>query len=119
MAISLAEPHELLDPYDGQVDLVAGVLPVIHDASFVDDPTRAIRAARYAARFGFGIEEGTRDLLLAADLGTVTPERRAEELRRLAREADATPGSNCWPDGAWSSSGRAANRSPWRATSTA
>ena len=92
MAIPLAEPHELLDPYDGQVDLRAGVLRVIHDASFADDPTRAIRAARYAARFGFGIEERTRELLLATDLGTVTPERRAEELRRLAREADATRG---------------------------
>ena len=41
---------------------------MIHDASFVDDPTRAIRAARYAARFGFGIEAGTRELLLATDL---------------------------------------------------
>ena len=92
MAIPLAEPHELLDPYDGQVDLREDVLRVIHDASFVDDPTRAIRAARYAARFGFGVEAHTRELLLAADLGSITPERRAEELRRLAGEADATRG---------------------------
>jgi tRNA nucleotidyltransferase (CCA-adding enzyme) len=92
MAIPLADPHELLDPYDGQSDLRAGALRVIHDGSFVDDPTRAIRAARYAARFGFGIEPGTRELLLATDLGSVSPERRAEELRRLAREADATRG---------------------------
>src|SRR5882757_3430514 len=86
MAIPLADPADLLDPYDGQVDLRDGLLRVIHDQSFVDDPTRAIRAARYASRFGFGIEPHTRELLQASDLTTVTPERRAEELRRLARE---------------------------------
>jgi tRNA nucleotidyltransferase (CCA-adding enzyme) len=86
MAIPLADPEDLLDPYDGQADLRAGLLRVIHDQSFVDDPTRAIRAARYATRFGFALEPHTRELLQGADLGTVTPERRAEELRRLARE---------------------------------
>lgn len=86
MAIPLADPDDLLDPYDGGRDLRAGLLRVIHDRSFVDDPTRAIRAARYAARFGFGIEPQTRELLQATDLTTVTSERRAEELRRLARE---------------------------------
>jgi tRNA nucleotidyltransferase (CCA-adding enzyme) len=89
MAVALAEPRELIDPYDGAADLEAGVLRVIHAGSFVDDPTRAIRAARYAARFGFGIEPETRELLQAADLGTVTPERRGAELRKLAAEAGA------------------------------
>jgi tRNA nucleotidyltransferase (CCA-adding enzyme) len=89
MAIPLAEPRRLIDPYDGQVDLEAGELRVIHAGSFSDDPTRAIRAARYAARFGFAVEAGTRELLHAADLGTVTPERRAAELRKLAEEASA------------------------------
>jgi tRNA nucleotidyltransferase (CCA-adding enzyme) len=86
MAVPLAEPTELIDPYDGQADLERGVLRVIHDRSFVDDPTRAIRAARYASRFGFGIEEHTRELMQATDLGTITPERRAAELHRLADE---------------------------------
>jgi tRNA nucleotidyltransferase (CCA-adding enzyme) len=89
MAIPLAEPHQLLDPYDGMVDLDAGVLRVIHDRSFVDDPTRAIRAARYATRFGFGIEEHTRELLLATDLGTITEDRRWAELLKLAEEETA------------------------------
>jgi tRNA nucleotidyltransferase (CCA-adding enzyme) len=89
IAVPLAEPRELIDPYGGGVDLEAGVLRVIHDASFVDDPTRAIRAARYAARFGFGIEPGTRELLRATDLATVTPDRRGGELRKLAEEASA------------------------------
>jgi tRNA nucleotidyltransferase (CCA-adding enzyme) len=89
MAVPLAEPRELIDPYDGQVDLEAGVLRVIHGGSFVDDPTRAIRAARYAARFGFAIEPGTRELLRATDMETVTPERRGGELRKLAEESSA------------------------------
>ncbi|HTR74278.1 MAG TPA: hypothetical protein VMH33_03350 [Solirubrobacterales bacterium] len=92
MAVPLARPHGLIDPYDGQVDLGEGVLRVIHDRSFVDDPTRLIRAARYAARFGFGLEEGTEKLLRAADLGTVSVERRAEELRRLADEETGVQG---------------------------
>jgi tRNA nucleotidyltransferase (CCA-adding enzyme) len=89
MAVALAEPRELIDPYDGAADLRAGVLRTIHAGSFADDPTRAIRAARYAARFGFGIEPRTRELLQASDLGTVTVERRAAELGKLAEEASA------------------------------
>jgi tRNA nucleotidyltransferase (CCA-adding enzyme) len=92
IAVPLADPRELLDPYDGQIDLKAGLLRAIHERSFVDDPTRAIRAARYAARFGFELEEETEELLRATDLATVTPERRAEELRRLAGEATGVEG---------------------------
>jgi tRNA nucleotidyltransferase (CCA-adding enzyme) len=89
MAVPLTEPRELIDPYDGQVDLTAGVLRAIHAESFVDDPTRAIRAARYAARFGFGIEEETRKWLLATDLEAITRERRWAELHKLAEEETA------------------------------
>jgi tRNA nucleotidyltransferase (CCA-adding enzyme) len=92
MAVPLSEPRDLIDPYDGQEDLRRGVLRVIHDGSFVDDPTRAIRAARYAARLGFELEERTGELIRATDLGTVTPERRASELRRLAEEETGVKG---------------------------
>src|SRR4051812_4821478 len=53
MAFPIAEDAELLDPHGGLEDLRAGRLRILHDESFVDDPTRALRAARYAARFGF------------------------------------------------------------------
>ncbi|MBS1846476.1 MAG: CCA tRNA nucleotidyltransferase [Actinobacteria bacterium] len=92
MAVDLAEPRELIDPYDGQADLEGGILRTIHAGSFVDDPTRAIRAARYAARFSFAIEPRTRELLQDTDLSTVTPERRWAELRKLAEEANAVRG---------------------------
>jgi tRNA nucleotidyltransferase (CCA-adding enzyme) len=89
MAVPLAEMHELIDPYDGQADLEAGVLRAIHAGSFLDDPTRAIRAARYAARFGLALEPATRDWLMATDLGTITLDRRWSELRKLAAEGSA------------------------------
>lgn len=92
MAIPLQGEPRLLDPHDGQADLKAGLLRVLHPRSFADDPTRAIRAARYAARFGFGPEPETAALLRAADLGTVSGDRREAELLRLAAEATAPRG---------------------------
>jgi tRNA nucleotidyltransferase (CCA-adding enzyme) len=88
MAVPLTEPR-LIDPHGGARDLEAGLLRVIHDRSFVDDPTRAIRAARYAARLGLRVEERTEALLRMADLGTVSADRREAELLRLADEPSA------------------------------
>jgi tRNA nucleotidyltransferase (CCA-adding enzyme) len=89
MAIPLrSEPH-LIDPHGGQADLATKRLRVLHDRSFVDDPTRAIRAARYAARFGFELEPETEALLRETDLSTVSADRRDAELLRLAGEAGA------------------------------
>jgi len=90
MAIPLGADVRLIDPYGGEADLEPGLLRVLHERSFVDDPTRAIRAARYAARFGFDLEPETERLLRAADLETVSADRREAELLRLADEATAT-----------------------------
>ena len=92
MAIPLRGDPELIDPYGGRADLEAGLLRVLHRGSFADDPTRALRAARYAARFGFEPEPGTAALLREADLGTVSADRREAELLRLAAEPDAARG---------------------------
>ncbi len=89
MAIPLHGEPRLIDPHGGQADLAARRLRVLHPASFVDDPTRAIRAARYAARFGFGLEEQTERLLRKTDLSTVSADRREAELLRLAAEGAA------------------------------
>jgi tRNA nucleotidyltransferase (CCA-adding enzyme) len=83
---------EPVDPHGGRADLADGLLRVLHPGSFADDPTRTIRAARYAARFGFDLESGTEELLRAADLGTVSEDRRRAELTRLAAEATAPRG---------------------------
>lgn len=44
---------ELLDPHGGRADLAARRLRLLHGGSLSDDPTRVLRAARYAARLGF------------------------------------------------------------------
>jgi tRNA nucleotidyltransferase (CCA-adding enzyme) len=92
MAIPLRGDPELIDPHGGLADLEAGLLRVLHERSFVDDPTRALRAARYAARFGFEPEPETAALLRATDLSTVSTARREAELLRLAAEPGAPRG---------------------------
>ncbi len=92
MALPLREGGELLDPFGGATDLEAGVLRILHDGSFGDDPTRAIRAARYAARLGLEPEAATLGLLRETDLGSVSADRREAELARLASEDEAARG---------------------------
>ena len=88
MAFPLSGDRQLLDPHGGLDDLRAGLLRVLHDGSFIDDPTRALRAARYAARFGFELEPETARLLRETDLSTVSEDRIDNELRRIAGEVD-------------------------------
>lgn len=90
---------DLLDPHGGAADLGAGVLRVLHDGSFADDPTRAIRGARYASRLGLRPDERTRELLARTNLGTVSADRRRAELARLAAEPTAAEGFRLL--GAW------------------
>ena len=49
--------NELIDLHHGQEDLASGQLRFLHVGSVQDDPTRVIRAARYAARLGFQLAE--------------------------------------------------------------
>ncbi len=89
MAVDLADPGTLIDPHGGAEDLGRGVIRVLHARSFVDDPTRALRAARYAARLGFDIDHRTADLLREVDLTTVSPERLRSELALISDEPGA------------------------------
>jgi tRNA nucleotidyltransferase (CCA-adding enzyme) len=68
MAIRLDGDHlgELLDPLNGKNDLEQGTIRVLHPRSFVDDPTRILRAARYEGRYSFNMDTAT--------LGLVNPE---------------------------------------------
>ncbi len=81
---------ELCDPRGGQRDLHAGLIRVLHDESFVDDPTRLIRAVGFEVRLGFSLEEHTHQLLGAAidasALDLVSAQRRAEVLLPLVGE---------------------------------
>lgn len=83
-----------LRPADGHLecvagaleDLRAGVLRVLHDSSFRDDPTRVWRIARYAARLGFTIDDATRRLAGTCDPGTASGPRLGNELRLALSE---------------------------------
>ncbi len=85
MAVPLAE-GALLDPHGGVDDLRAGLLRILHAGSFRDDPTRALRAARYVARLGFELAAETEARLSEADLSTVSEDRVTSELARIAVE---------------------------------
>jgi tRNA nucleotidyltransferase (CCA-adding enzyme) len=65
MALRLDGEHfgELFDPLDGQKDLDAKLVRVLHARSFLDDPTRIFRAVRYAVRYGLDIAPETLSLV--------------------------------------------------------
>lgn len=73
-------------------DLDARTLRVLHDRSFIDDPTRLLRLARYAGRLDFEIEPRTyvlaQDAVRSGALATVSGARVGAELRLTARERD-------------------------------
>jgi tRNA nucleotidyltransferase (CCA-adding enzyme) len=92
MAVPLGGEPQLVDPHGGLGDLAAGILRVLHQRSFVDDPTRALRAARYVARFGFTVEPETDALARRAEPASVSRDRVEAELIRLAGEPRARRG---------------------------
>lgn len=79
---------ELTDPHGGQRDIVMRKIRILHEASFADDPTRALRALRYEGRLGFALDPGTQQQMErdAHYLGEVTPARVIAELERLLDE---------------------------------
>jgi tRNA nucleotidyltransferase (CCA-adding enzyme) len=80
---------ELLDFYSGEQDLQDGVIRVLHSLSFVEDPTRMLRAVRFEQRLGFHIEPRTLELMShALDLlDRVSGDRIRHELTAIFHEA--------------------------------
>jgi tRNA nucleotidyltransferase (CCA-adding enzyme) len=99
MAASLSADSlgELRDPHGGLADLNAGVIRVLHAGSFLDDPTRLLRAVRYEARFGFRMDEETerlaREAIAARALSTVSTARIRDELLDLLGETSTVGAS--------------------------
>lgn len=83
-----ADGH-VIDPYGGQRDLADRVLRHV-TAAFVEDPLRALRVARFAARLDFTVAPETlalmRDIAASGELATLTPERVWRELERALGE---------------------------------
>ena len=86
MAVSLADGARSRPGRAPARTSTTGVLRVLHDRSFVDDPTRMLRLVRYAARLEFAADPHTEALIDPALLDTVTGDRAGNELRLLLRE---------------------------------
>jgi len=92
LAIRLDPDHygELLDFFGGEKDLREGRIRVLHSLSFVEDPTRMLRAVRLEQRLGFTIEERTLELMRGALdlLNRVSGERIRHELYLIFQEKE-------------------------------
>lgn len=91
MAIRLDGEHfgELLDPLDGLRDLKSQIIRVVHEKSFLDDPTRIFRAVRYACRYGFTIDQNTKGMINSDSLqvlSRLSGERMRHELDLIFEE---------------------------------
>ena len=94
MAVSLkgADLGRLVDPFGGRRDLDAKTIRVLHNLSFIDDPTRIFRAIRYENRYGFRMDEHTlrlaRGCIEMGLVGDLSSARLRDELEALLEEGE-------------------------------
>lgn len=81
----------LLDICGGLRDLEQKLVRVLHENSFIDDPTRILRALRFAPRYGFEIEPGTAEQMRVAlpALRRITGIRLYNEIELILQEDKA------------------------------
>jgi tRNA nucleotidyltransferase (CCA-adding enzyme) len=94
MALSLNEGSRglLLDPFNGVADIEAKLIRILHNYSFLEDPSRLIRAIRFSARFNWPLEERTQARYNAAKEGNyidhILRSSIGHEIAALAHEDD-------------------------------
>ena len=92
MAISLNNGGfaEIVDFFNGRRDLKKGIIRVLHDKSFIDDPTRIFRAARFEQRYNFKIDKHTERLIKhavsAGMLHKLKKQRMEKEIALISTE---------------------------------
>ncbi|WP_017325062.1 CBS domain-containing protein [Synechococcus sp. PCC 7336] len=92
---------EILDFFGGLDDLEHHQIRVLHPNSFIEDPTRTIRAVRFAVRLGFSLDDRTRDYAIAASHlahGQQFPTPALEQGARLKQELGYVLCSDRWPE---------------------
>ncbi|MDP3732609.1 MAG: hypothetical protein Q8R31_06305 [Candidatus Omnitrophota bacterium] len=93
MAISINRQDfgRFIDCFGGKQDLADKKIRILHELSFIDDPTRILRAVRFEQRYNFKIEQETLKLLREANeskmLEKVSRERLRDELILVLKEA--------------------------------
>jgi tRNA nucleotidyltransferase (CCA-adding enzyme) len=80
--------HEYLDPFNGRVDLAAGLLRVVDEDRFGDDSLRVLRALQFAARFGLILEPASHAICRNIALDDLPAERIWGELEKLLLVAE-------------------------------
>jgi tRNA nucleotidyltransferase (CCA-adding enzyme) len=96
MAVSLKgdDLGRLVDPFGGRRDLEQRTIRVLHNLSFIDDPTRIFRAIRYENRLGFRMEPHTerlaRSTIEMGLVGDLSTSRLRDELQALLSEGDVS-----------------------------
>ena len=92
IALSLDDLRAPIDPFNGQADIQAKLIKILHENSFKDDPVRLLRAVRFESRFGYCLESKTENLFNQAiknSYATYLPVRRAhEELKKALNEKE-------------------------------
>jgi tRNA nucleotidyltransferase (CCA-adding enzyme) len=91
-AMAVALPNgDLIDPFAGRSHLAERLVRVLHERSFVDDPTRIFRAAQYEGRLGFRMDPKTETLALMAvpEVRRLSGARVREELLAVLGEERA------------------------------
>lgn len=94
MAVALNSERfgELVDYFNGREDLQIGAVRVLHNLSFIEDPTRILRAVRFEQRYDMAIEPQTLRLIKEAVrekvISRVSNERMWGELKSILEEAD-------------------------------
>ena len=87
----LKEPWPLVNVCTGTEDLMRGTIRALHAQSFVDDPTRILRALRYAGRLGFELETRTTKWMKTAlpYLACTSGQRLSNEIGFILQENEA------------------------------
>ena len=90
LAINPKTWGKLIDPFGGKKDLRSKRIRILHEKSFLDDPTRILRAARFKARLKFAIEAKTLGSLRSAIkikvLDTIKPQRYLKDFNKILKE---------------------------------
>ena len=80
--------HEIIDHFNGLDDIRNKTIRHIDDETFVEDPLRVLRAAQFASRLGFLVDDKTIELCKRIDITTLSRERVEEELKKALLKSD-------------------------------
>lgn len=80
---------EVIDPFDGAADIAANRIDILTPQTFEEDPLRMLRAAQFAARFGYALTPAAISAMResAALVRAVSPERICEEFTKMFVQA--------------------------------